>query len=177
MRSMCTCRKRAGGGAKSPNGVTVWRRLWSAGMTGKHMPKCGNPFARLATQNALQPVSPLLLWLDATDRGRTGTLGAVVELERMAEVSRQRYRTRRTPWYRGLVVSRAAGRWLTPGVFGARRRCPAMRSVRRGWQRSDGLDAREGVRDDVLSRGRISVVNCATKSKWLNFRGEHLSRF
>jgi hypothetical protein len=58
-----------------------------AGMIGKHVPRCGSPFARLATQNALCPAS-LLLWCPGvTDRGWTGTLGAVVELEHKAEIS------------------------------------------------------------------------------------------
>jgi hypothetical protein len=81
-------------------------RLWSAGRADKHVPRCGN-------------------------NGRTGTLGAVGELERTVEVSRQRCRSRWRPWCRGLVVSPAVGWWLTPGVFGARHRRPAMRPVRR----------------------------------------------
>jgi hypothetical protein len=35
----------------------------------------------------------------------------------------------RSRW--GLVVAQIAGGWTTPGVFVARRRCPATRSVRR----------------------------------------------
>jgi hypothetical protein len=57
--------------------------------------------------------------------------GAEGKLERTVEISRQRYRSRWRPWCRGLVAPLVAGRWLTPGVFGARHRCPAMRLVRR----------------------------------------------
>jgi hypothetical protein len=65
----------------------------------------------------------------ATDHGRKGTLGAAGDLERTVEISQQMCRSRWRPWCRGLVVSLAVGRWLTPGVFGARRRRSAMRPV------------------------------------------------
>jgi hypothetical protein len=48
----------------------------------------------------------------ATDRGRTGTLGAVGDLELTVRISRQTCRSRR-----GLVVSPAVVRLLTSGVF------------------------------------------------------------
>jgi hypothetical protein len=51
------------------------------------VPRCSNPSACMATQNAVRPASLLLLCLGATDRGRTETLGAVRELGRTAEVS------------------------------------------------------------------------------------------
>jgi hypothetical protein len=106
-------------------------RLWSAGRTGKHAPRRGNPSANLAKQNASRPASPLLWCPGASDRGRTGTLAAVGDLERTVEISQQTCRSRWRPWCRGSVVSRAVGRWLTPGVFGARRQRPAMRPMRR----------------------------------------------
>jgi hypothetical protein len=106
-------------------------RLWSAGRTGKLLPSCGNPSAHLATQNAVRLVSLLLWCLGVRDHGRTGTLGAVVELEYMAEVSQQRYRSIWTPWYRGLVVSPTVRRCSTAEVFWAHRRCPVMRLVHR----------------------------------------------
>jgi hypothetical protein len=77
-----------------------------------------------ATQNAVQPVSLLLWYLGVTDHGRTGRFGALGGLERAAEIYRHSYRSIWTPWYQGLVVSRAAGQWSTPGVFGTRRSCP-----------------------------------------------------
>jgi hypothetical protein len=58
---MCTCRKRAAGGVKSPNGVTVWQETldWQA---------CAQ--------------------VQQIDRGWPATLGAIVEQERKAEISR-----------------------------------------------------------------------------------------
>jgi hypothetical protein len=76
------------------------------------------------------PASPFLWCLGTTDRGRTGTLRAIGDLERTVEVSWQTCHSRWRLWCRGSVVSRAIGRWLTPGVFGARRRRPAKRPGR-----------------------------------------------
>jgi hypothetical protein len=45
------------------------------------------------------------------------------------------------------------------------------------WRCSDGLDAREGVGNDVALSRDVPVVNWDTKSRWLNCLGEHLSRF
>jgi hypothetical protein len=131
MRSMWTCRNRVAGGVKSTNGVTGGVRLWSAGRDGKPLPRFGNPSTRPATQNSVRPISPFLWCLGTTDHGWIVTLGAVEGLECTAEVCRQRYRSRWTPWYRGLVASRAARRCSTAEVVGARRRCPVMRPVRR----------------------------------------------
>jgi hypothetical protein len=106
-------------------------RLWNAGRTDKHVHRCGNPSARPAIENVVLPALPLLWCPGATDHGRPGTLGAVGELEHTVEISRQTCDSRWRPWRLGLAVSTAAGLWLTPGVFGARRRRPAMRPVRR----------------------------------------------
>jgi hypothetical protein len=84
-------------------------------------------FCTPGTQNAVRPVSLLLWCLGATEHRRTETLRAVETLACTAEVSRQRYRSVWTPWYRGLVVSLAARRCSTAEVFGAPRRYPAMR--------------------------------------------------
>jgi hypothetical protein len=105
---MWTCRKRAAGVVKSPNGVTVGR-FWRPGRTGKHVSRCCNPSARLATQNTVHPASRLLWCLCATDHGWTGTLGAVGELEHTSELSRQTRRSRWGTCYSGLVVSRSQG--------------------------------------------------------------------
>jgi hypothetical protein len=151
-----TCRKWAAGGVKFRNSV-CGGRLWSAGRTGKPVPGCGNPSARPATQNLARPASPLLWCLGATDHGQTGTFGAVQELGRTADISRQKYRSSWRPWYWELVVSRAAGRWLT------QERLQQVVAVLRcgqcviGWWRSDGLDAREGVSNNVLSRDESYV--------------------
>jgi hypothetical protein len=83
-------------------------RFQSAGRTGKHVTRCGNPFTRLATQKAVRPALPLLWCLGATDHGRT--LEDEEELERTVEISRQTFRSKWRPWYRELVVSRTAGR-------------------------------------------------------------------
>jgi hypothetical protein len=52
--------------------------------------RCGNPSVCLATRNAVPPASLLLWCLGATDRGWTGTLGDVRDLECMAKVSGKR---------------------------------------------------------------------------------------
>jgi hypothetical protein len=83
--------------------------IWSAGRPGKTVPRCGKHSVRLATRNAVRPAS-LLLWCPgATDRGRTGTLGAVRELGRTAEVSRKVCRSRWRRWCREFVASLTAG--------------------------------------------------------------------
>jgi hypothetical protein len=58
----------------------------------------------------------------------------------------------------GLVASRVAGRWLIAEVFGARRRCPAMRPVRRGMVARDGHYARENVGENVVLSRDVSNV-------------------
>jgi hypothetical protein len=72
-------------------------KLWSAGTTGKHVPRYGNPSARMAIQKAALPASSLLSCLGAIDHGLTGTLGAVGELGRTAEISGQTCRSRWRP--------------------------------------------------------------------------------
>jgi hypothetical protein len=46
------------------------------------------------------------------------------------------------------------------------------------WWSSDRVDARESIGDNVVlsEMCRMSVANWAIKSRWLNCRGEHLSR-
>jgi hypothetical protein len=106
-RYMWTCRNWAASSVKSP------KRLWSIVRTGKPLPRCGNPSAGPATQNAVRPVSLLLWCLGVTDHGQTPTLGATEELECTAEVFQQRYHNRWTLWYWGVVVSRAVRRCST----------------------------------------------------------------
>jgi hypothetical protein len=96
---MWTFRKRAAGGVKLPS--EVWKcdgRLQSTGRADKRVPKCGNPSACPAIRSVVRPALPLLWCPGATDHGWTGTLGALGELERMVEVSRQRCRSRWRPW-------------------------------------------------------------------------------
>jgi hypothetical protein len=102
--------------------------LWSAGRPDKPVPRCANPSVRLATRNAVQPVSLLLLCLGATDRGRTETLGAVSELGRTAEISLQTCRSRWKLRRREFGASRAVEPRLSPEVFEARRRSVATAS-------------------------------------------------
>jgi hypothetical protein len=59
----------------------------------------------------------------------TGIFGDVEELERMAKVSVQTCHGRWKTWCRKLVASRATELWLTPELFEARYRCPALRPV------------------------------------------------
>jgi hypothetical protein len=65
------------------------------------------------------------------DRGRTGALGAVRELGRMAEVSWQTFRSRWRLRRQEFGVSRAVELCLSPEVFEARRLSSAMHPVRR----------------------------------------------
>jgi hypothetical protein len=104
-----------------------WRIVALTGLV--NPPRCSSPSVRLATQNAVCQISPLLWCLGATDHGRTGTLGIVEELERVAEISQQTYHSRWRPWCQGLIVSLATGRLVDSGVFGACHRCPAMLPV------------------------------------------------
>jgi hypothetical protein len=91
--------------------------------------------------------------------GWTGTLGAVEELERAAEISQQTYRSRWRPWCRELVVSLATGRWLTQECLKhvvAVQRCGQCVVE---WWRSDGLMARESVGDNVVLSRDVSYVS------------------
>jgi hypothetical protein len=54
------------------------------------VPRCGNPTARLATQNAARPASPLLFCSGRTDHVWIGTLGAVGDLQRRPSSSGRR---------------------------------------------------------------------------------------
>jgi hypothetical protein len=107
---MWTCRKRAAGGVKSPNRVTVWRETlerfqdWQGRAqvrqsfcTPGHTKRCETSFAA-----ALVPECDKL-WTD-------WTLGAVGDLERTVEISQQTCRSRWRPWCRGSLVSRPVER-------------------------------------------------------------------
>jgi hypothetical protein len=130
-RSMWTWRIRSADGVKLPNGVTVWRetfkrwqdwlacaQVWQCFCTPDHTERCATSFAV-----ALVPGYDRS-WTDWNTWSRRG---AGTYSRDLPETCRSRWR----PWYLRLVVFRAAGRWLPPGVFEARYRCPAMRTVRR----------------------------------------------
>jgi hypothetical protein len=128
---MWTCRKRAAGSLKSPNVVTAWRETlvrWQdlQGRSQVRQSFCTpGHIKRCATSFTVALVPTCNRWRTAwnTWSGRwAGTYGPDLP----AEVSQYT-----DPVIPEIGSSRAAGRWLTPGVFGARRRSPAMRPVRR----------------------------------------------
>jgi hypothetical protein len=109
---------------------------WSAGRPDKPVPRCDNPSGCLATRNVVRPAALLPLCLGETDRGRTGTLEALRDLRRTAEVSLQ---TCRCIWRlrrREFAASRSIVPYLTPAVLEVRRRpsCPVAKCVSRPWR-------------------------------------------
>jgi hypothetical protein len=122
----------------------------------KPVARRGNSSVCLATRNAVPPASPLFWCLGGTDRGWTGTLGAVKGLERTAEVFRQKCCSRWRQWCRGFVASLAAGRFsrqkcskFVVAVLGC-----GLHVV--GWWRSDGFD--ESVCDNVVLSRYVPYV-------------------
>jgi hypothetical protein len=119
----------------------------------KPVPRCGSP-VYLATRNAVRSASLPLWCLSATDRGHTGTLGAVRELKRTANLYRQMCRSGLRPWCWEFVASRAERRYSTPEVFEVRRCCPAMRRMCRG------IVAQRRIRRETERRRRCPVKIC-----------------
>jgi hypothetical protein len=108
----------------------------------------------------MRPASLFFLCLGATDDGWTGTLGAVVELQRTAEVSGRRDSVNGDRGGGNLLL-------LAPQGGGSRQECSTfVVGVLRcglwivGWWRSDGLEAREIVGDDAVLSMYVSDIGC-----------------
>jgi hypothetical protein len=122
----------------------------------------------------------LPLCLGAIDCGLTGTLVVVMARECTAEVFRQRYHSTWRPWCREFVASEAIGRCSIAEVFEAR--CRLFFAVASASE--DGGAVTNSTRERASATTLfcpemclMSVVNWAMKSRWLDFRSEHLSRF